>query len=186
MVWSLLQSEYQGKLEISLTGKVSLEGPNVVFEMQVRNDSGSNITSVEWPVIGALQKPTDSTQMRRMTFLEGTGQEVMMSPTFENERGYWGTNYPMQIGQGRYNLVLGEHGGLYIGTHDTTYNEVTQYSFELRPGYSDSLESEMPRTNEISGHSVRIVASVVHPSAVTLKPATCGHFKTGHFGWLET
>jgi hypothetical protein len=23
-------------------------------------------------------------------------------------------------------------------------------------------------------------------SAVTLKPATCGHFKTGHFGWLET
>ena len=23
-------------------------------------------------------------------------------------------------------------------------------------------------------------------SAVTLKPATYGHFKTGHFGWLET
>jgi DNA-binding transcriptional MerR regulator len=23
-------------------------------------------------------------------------------------------------------------------------------------------------------------------SAVTLKPATCGHFKTGHFGWPET
>jgi len=24
------------------------------------------------------------------------------------------------------------------------------------------------------------------PSVVTLKPATCGHFKTGHFGWRET
>jgi len=24
------------------------------------------------------------------------------------------------------------------------------------------------------------------PSVVTLKPATCGHFKTGHFGWHET
>jgi hypothetical protein len=23
-------------------------------------------------------------------------------------------------------------------------------------------------------------------SVVTLKPATCGHFKTGHFGWPET
>ena len=162
MVWSLLQSEYQGKLKISLTGKVSLQGPNVAFEMQVRNDSGSNVSSVEWPVIGALQKPADSTQMRRMTFLEGTGREVMMSPTFENERGYWGTNYPMQIGQGRYTLVLGEHEGLYIGTHDTTYNEVTQYSFELMPGYSDSFESEMPGTSAISGHSVRIEASVQH------------------------
>jgi hypothetical protein len=24
------------------------------------------------------------------------------------------------------------------------------------------------------------------PSVITLKPATCGHFKTGHFGWPET
>jgi hypothetical protein len=23
-------------------------------------------------------------------------------------------------------------------------------------------------------------------SVITLKPATCGHFKTGHFGWPET
>jgi hypothetical protein len=23
-------------------------------------------------------------------------------------------------------------------------------------------------------------------SVITLKPATCGHFKTGHFGWSET
>ena len=162
IVWSLLQSEYQGKLEISLTGKVSLEGPDVVFEMRVSNDSGSSISSVDWPVIGALQKPADSTQMRRMTFLEGTGQEVMMYPTFWNERGYWGTNYPTQIGQGRYNLVLGAHDGLYIGTHDTRYEEVTQYSFELKPGYSDSLESVVPGTDAISGHSVRIEASVEH------------------------
>ena len=26
-------------------------------------------------------------------------------------------------------------------------------------------------------------ALVAPSSAVTLKPATCGHFKTGHFGW---
>jgi len=24
------------------------------------------------------------------------------------------------------------------------------------------------------------------PSVITLTPATCGHFKTGHFGWPET
>jgi hypothetical protein len=29
-------------------------------------------------------------------------------------------------------------------------------------------------------------ASLKAASVVTLKPATCGHFKTGHFGWPET
>jgi hypothetical protein len=34
--------------------------------------------------------------------------------------------------------------------------------------------------------SEKIVLFVCTPSVITLKPATCGHFKTGHFGWPET
>jgi hypothetical protein len=162
MVWSSLQSEYRGKLDITLTGKVSLEGPDVAFDMQVRNESSATISSVDWPVLGALQKPADSARMQRMTFIYGTGEEVTMYPVFENERGYNGTNYPMQMGEGRYNLVLAEHEGLYIGTHDTAYKEVTRYAFELKPGYSDSFDSEMPKTSTVSEHPVRIVASVEH------------------------
>ena len=162
MVWRSLQSEYRGNLDITLTGKVSLEGPDVAFDMQVRNESGTTISSVDWPVIGALQKPADSVRMQRMNFIYGTGQEVTMYPAFENERGYYGTNYPMQMGEGRYNLVLTAHGGLYIGTHDTAYNEITRYTFELKPGYSDSFKSEAPKTNAVSGHPVRITVSVEH------------------------
>ncbi len=162
LVWTLLKSEYQGNLDITLTGTVSLNGPDVAFDMQVRNNSGTTISSVDWPIIGALQKPTDAGQMRRMTFSYGSGEEVTLFPTFENDRGYYGTNYPIQMGQGRYNLVLAGHEGLYLGNHDTSYNEVTRYTFELKPGYSDSFNSEVPTTNAVSGHPARIVASVEH------------------------
>jgi hypothetical protein len=50
------------------------------------------------------------------------------------DRGYFGTNYRIQMGEGRYNLVLADHQGRYIGTHDTAFNEVTRYTFELKPG----------------------------------------------------
>jgi hypothetical protein len=162
MVWSSLQSEYQGKLDITLTGKVALDGPDVGFDMQVHNASGTTISSIDWPVVGALQRPAGSARMQHMTFIYGTGQEVPLYPDFDNDRGYYGTNYPIQMGEGRYNLVLADHEGLYIGTHDTVYNEITRYTFELKPGYSDSFESRVPEANEVSGHPVRITASVEH------------------------
>jgi hypothetical protein len=30
------------------------------------------------------------------------------------------------------------------------------------------------------------ISKLQFSSVITLKPATCGHFKTGHFGWPET
>jgi hypothetical protein len=30
------------------------------------------------------------------------------------------------------------------------------------------------------------IEEALEPSVITLKPATCDHFKTGHFGWPET
>ena len=162
LVWSSLKSEYRGSLDITLTGTVSLNGPDVAFDMQVRNNSGSTISSVDWPVIGALQKPADTITMERLTFTYGTGEKAPLFPTFQNDRGYYGTNYPIQMGQGRYNLVLAEHEGLYLGTHDTSFNEVTRYTFELKPGYSDSFSGEVPKASAVSQHPVRITASVEH------------------------
>ena len=162
IVWSSLQSEYQGKLDITLTGRVTLDGPNVEFDMQVRNGSDATISSIDWPVIGAFQHPADSAGLQRMANSYGSGQSVSLFPEFANDRGYFGANYPIQMGEGRYNLVLADHEGLYIGTHDTAFNEITRYTFELKPGYSDSLESHVPQEDAISGHRVRITASIEH------------------------
>ena len=38
----------------------------------------------------------------------------------------------------------------------------------------------------IMGCIYNIVPLRAKASVITLKPATCGHFKTGHFGWPET
>lgn len=49
--------------------------------------------------------------------------------------------------------------------------------------HSFARELESANPHEVLGLLYR---ELFDPSAVTLKPATCGHFKTGHFGWPET
>ncbi len=175
IVWGPLKSEYRGTLKITLTGKVSLNGPDVAFDMQVRNESGSTIASVDWPVIGALQRPNGVSAMNRMVLSYDSGHVEPLYRDFPNDRGYYGTNYPIQMDGGRYTMLLAGSQGLYLGTHDTTGKEVTRYTFELKPGYSDSFDSKVPAANAISGHPVRIVASLEHfpfvPSGQTMELA---------------
>jgi hypothetical protein len=53
------------------------------------------------------------------------------------------------------------------------------------------INSFMRAARDFEGHLqafalVCIIGAIaLAPSVVTLKPATCGHFKTGHFGWLR-
>ena len=162
LVWRSLKSEYRGMLDMTLTGTVSLDGPEVNFDLQVQNNSGLTISSIDWPVIGSLGKPKAASDMRRMANEEHGGREVPIYPVFRNEMGYWGTNFPIQMGAGRYNLVLAGDQGIYLGTHDTSYQEVTRYTFELKPGYSDSFDDRVPDDVEISTHPVRIVTSIEH------------------------
>ena len=162
MVWRSLQSEYRGTLDITLTGKVALDGADVDFNMEVKNNSGSTISSVEWPIVGALQKPAAAQQMSRVTFIYGTGSQVPLYPLFRNEHGYYGTNFPTQEGQGRYNIVLAGKEGLYIGDHDTAFNDVVHFTFALQPGYDDSFDERVPEIAAISGHPVGIVTAAEH------------------------
>ncbi len=162
IVWSHLQSEYYGELDITLTGHVELHGPDVWFDMSVRNESKNEVATVDWPIIGAFERPLAAKTVSRMTFGYGTGQLVPVYPEFRDERGYFGTNYPIQMGEGRYNLMLSDHEGLYIGNHDTAPNEITRWTLELKPGYDSSFNGKVPAGESISGHPVRIVGSVEH------------------------
>ena len=162
LVWSSLHSEYRGTLNITLTGTVSLNGPDVNFDMQVRNTSGWTITSVDWPILGALGVPKSAGRLTRMSPSYGSARITSLSPTFQNERGYYGTNYPIQMGAGRYNLILADQEGLYVGNHDTSVREVVDFTYELKPGYSDSFNERVPAETNISDHPARIVASIEH------------------------
>lgn len=162
LVWRSLQSEYRGQLDITLTATVSLDGPDANFDMHLRNNSGGTVTSVDWPIVGALSKPKSATSLARMSPSYGSGRMTSLSPNFQNERGYYGTNYPIQMSAGRYNLILSDAEGLYIGDHDTTAREVVEFAYELKPGYSDSFHETVPAEESISDHPVRIVAAVEH------------------------
>lgn len=57
LVWSHLQSEYQGTLDITLHGTVHLEHDTARFEMTVENHSPHTIASLSWPIIGSAAQP---------------------------------------------------------------------------------------------------------------------------------
>jgi hypothetical protein len=166
LLWKALQSEYRGTLDITLTGTVSLAGPDVNFDMRVHNGTDTTLSSIDWPVLGALNKPRSANALRRMSINYGAGRIASLWPAFENERGYYGTNYPIQMSSGRYNLILAGNEGLYIGDHDTTFQEVVEYAYELKPGYGDSFDERVPEAQNISDHPVRIVVSAEHFSFV--------------------
>ncbi len=162
IVWRDLDSEYAGRLDTVLTGTVTLHGAEASFDMKIDNHSKQTIATVEWPILGALSRPPGSDTMKRLEFAYGTGKETNLYPHFENDHGYYGTNYPMQMAAGRYTMALGKNDGLYIGTHDTSNKEITRYLFELKPGYGGSYDDWVPRPAKISGHPVRISAGVEH------------------------
>jgi hypothetical protein len=162
IVWRDLTSEYVGKLDTVLTGTVTLQGAEASFDMKIDNHSKETIATVEWPILGALSRPPDSGTLNLLQFTYGTGKESNLYPHFDNDHGYYGTNYPMQMADGRYTIVLGKNDGLYIGTHDTTFNEITRYLFELMPGYGGSFGDWVPHLSDISGHPVRLSAGVEH------------------------
>ena len=91
---------------MTLKGTVSLNGPEVTFEMEIDNHGGWTVTSVDWPIIGSLSVPSGSPSMEHLTASYGSWITTSLWPAFDDERGYYGTNYPIQMNSGRYDVVL--------------------------------------------------------------------------------
>lgn len=168
LTWDNLESEYGGKLNIHFEGTVTLDGSQVSFNAKLENHSQWTIASVEWPMLGDLQPPTPSNTLTREYASYGNLVRTPMYPTLTEERGYYGTNYPMQVannhgyGLVRYVLVSTEGQGLYLGTHDTTGSELVSYTAELKPGYETSYQQKVPEGPSIDGHPARTVFGAVH------------------------
>lgn len=164
--WKGLESEYSGKLDITLKGIVRLDGAKVSFEMTVVNHSPNQISTISWPIIGAFAPPDNCKTVTRYNTIYSTLGRSSIFPKFENDHGYYGTNYPMQMGEageGRYNILVADKSqGLYLGAHDTSQRELVRYLFELRPGFGNSYNGLNPASGSIDDHPVRIASEVVH------------------------
>ena len=160
LVWSNLESEYQGRLDITLHGTVRLEGDTVRFEMSVENHSAHTIASLSWPIIGSVAQPQQV--MKLSTWNYGNLSVFPLWNPSSGSLGYYGTNYPTRILDGRFVLVSNPEQGLYVGAHNQDAKENVRYMFEVKPGFEDSLGGVNPKSRSISGHPVRLTMQVVH------------------------
>jgi hypothetical protein len=177
LCWNGWESEYAGRLDVSLRAVVELKNSILGFSAEVINRSRNRIDSVSWPILGDIGIPEGETSLTRDNLELGTLKRTQLYPFMMNERGYWGTNFPTQInGRGnnvglqigganffnRYVLISATNQGVYLGTHEIDPAEVVNYVFELKPGYTNSVASRFPKVSELNGHPVRLSAESVH------------------------
>jgi hypothetical protein len=160
LVWSDLESEYQGKLDITLRGTVQLEGDRARFEITVMNHSPHTIASLSWPIVGSIAEPDPVMQLSTPTY-GGMSVSPLWNPALPNG-GYFGTNYPARLVNGRYILVSTPEQGLYVGAHNPDAKENVKFLFEVKPGFSDALHNRNPKSASISRHPVRLTLQVEH------------------------
>src|ERR1039457_2812560 len=154
--WDGLRSEHAGRLDIRLTAVVELNEWGLVFDMEIENRSSYRVESIAYPYIGDLARPR-SGELRRANYNYCNLSVVPLFPSFENERGYWGTEYPIQMvptPESPFVLILDDQEGLYAGCHDVSPKERVEFTFQLKPGFG--RVGEVPPGDEIGGEKVSI------------------------------
>lgn len=168
--WDGVTSEAGGPLPIKLTLQVTLTAKQAVFAMTVENRSHLVVENVYCPYLGDVQHPTGEEWFKTFIYQYASVQEWSLWPTYQNLRGYFGSDYPVQFspwgaGSGApmspYILLRGARQGLFVGIN-TPSSELVAWHTELRPGYGSSIDSRQPETPVISGLDVATRFAAVH------------------------
>ncbi|MBV9273140.1 MAG: hypothetical protein JO333_04540, partial [Verrucomicrobia bacterium] len=161
----------------TFNGRVRLQDGRLHFSGELTNLGPYQLETLSWPIIGDFTRPEDATTLVRESLDYGTLRQTPIFPSMKNERGYWGTNHPIQMeGKGpsapvitggihllqRFMLLSADTQGLYFGVHDPTANRMTCFSAELRPGCADSYRWRTPAEPTINGLPVYLVTEVIH------------------------
>lgn len=184
ITWRGLNTEYSGHVDIDLTGTVVLDGENVHFDMHVKNNTANHtVTSIEWPMIGGFSMPKDSPTLRKQVFQHPTsGREKPLYPRMDDDYGFCSVSYPGQLSAGRFNLILAENHGFYIGRHDKESTSMVRFAWELKPGLKATRTFQTLQQNEIDGHPVRFIQSVQHfPFVGPRESSACARITTAGF-----
>lgn len=163
IAWEGLMSPHCGRMAISLYGDVSLDEGGLAFRMKVVNESEHVVESVRWPYIGDLGLPNEGRTLTRMAPNYCAMRTRSLYPDFPNELGYWGTDYPMQTvatPNFPFLLIQSESEGLYVGCHDTTAAERTEFTFQLNPGYG--AVGKVPADGRIGEQDACMEFTVTH------------------------
>ncbi|AEE96388.1 DUF6259 domain-containing protein [Mahella australiensis] len=168
-VWNGVASEYGGRHDIKLTMEVKLNAEQVIYAVHIDNNSEYTVENVYCPYLGDIQHPPADKQFEAFIYNYGSAQQWALWPIYQNTRGYYGVDYPMQFGPpsacgaptAPFCLLHGATQGLYVGVYEPSA-ELVAWHTELRPGYGSSIDSRVPEEFNISGKDVATRFAAVH------------------------
>ena len=164
-VWDNPVSERGGLIDCTITLTVRAEGRQAVYDIAIDNRSAYTIENVYCPYLGDLQHPPGDEGFKRLSYNYATTTEQSIWPTFANNVGYYGADYPTMMSgnspNSPYTLLHTPSQGLYVGVraHDA---ELVSWMLELRPGWDSSINSMVPKQTDISGKPVHTRFAALH------------------------
>lgn len=179
LCWKDLASEHGGILPITFAAIVTLENGALTFRSNAVNDSNLTIETIDYPYLGDLNPPARDSELRARIMRYDDLQTDEIFPRFQNEKGYWGVNYPTKTLDSCYSLfclIQAPDRGLYVELQDPLSRYLVQYTFELRPGTVSGATCDVPQQDEIDDLPVHLAFRTchflfVHPhSTVELSP----------------
>lgn len=170
--WRSVRSAHGGVQDIVIRQTVEVAAHGITFGLEIDNRSPHVVENVWYPWLADLRPAVPGQELRTFFSFYGTAQQMALAPTFVNTCGYWGVDFPTQLGgQGvgkagvvpvsPFVLVLGESNGLYVGVAEQRWEPVA-WSAELRPGYSDAMRGRIPTEAAIAGHDAAVAFNATH------------------------
>lgn len=163
--WQNLESEHGGMLPMLLVAIVTLNDGVLTFQATLKNDSSLHVETIDYPYLGDLSAPTRDTPMQAEHMWYGNLSGTEIYPRFANEKGYWGVDFPTKtIGTNAslFCLIQAHQQGIYAGMHDPSLRYYLEFTFEQHPGVVQSLTSDVPGQDEISGLPVHLEFRACH------------------------
>ncbi len=168
--WDGVTSEVGGPLPIKVTLAVTLTERQAIYAMTIINRSQHVIENVYCPYLGDVQHPDDEAWFKTFSYSYATAQEWPLWPTYNNMRGYYGVDYPIQLSNSSHTvgapmapfiLLRGEKQGLYSGVCSAS-SELVAWNTELRPGYGSSIDHRVPDSSTVGGLDVATRFAAIH------------------------
>lgn len=161
--WENLLSEHGGVLPMTLTAVVTLTNGVLTFNATLENHSTLMVETIDYPYFGDFNPPARGTPISVRTMWYGNFGADEIYPNFNNEKGYWGVNYPTKTFGSHHSLfclIQSLNEGLYIEMSDPTLPYYLEYTFEQHPALLQ--DSRVPQTSDISGWPVHLDFRTCH------------------------
>jgi hypothetical protein len=167
--WDGVTSEYGGFHAIKLILEVKLGERQALFSLTIENRSAYTVENVYCPYLGDVQRPASQGWFKTFLPHYDSAKEWSLWPVYLNTRGYWGVDFPTQLGssmdfgtpQAPFLLLRTEQQGLYVGANAPN-SEAVAWQTELYPGYGSSMDEQVPEELSISGKDVATRFAAVH------------------------